>query len=79
MHRTVLHVEKCWKAWAMTPVLAVFSDKSFPIFFFIFTTLTLGEEILVRARSSETLANAEHLLKQLSVYSSLQHTSRMIF
>ena len=36
-------VEKSWKAWAMSPVLAVFSDKSFP-FFFIFTTL--GEEIL---------------------------------
>ena len=27
-------VEKCWKAWAMSPVLAVFSDKSFPIFHF---------------------------------------------
>ena len=39
-------VEKCWKEWAMSPVLVVFSDKSFPTFF-IFTTL--GEEILVRA------------------------------
>ena len=41
--------------------------------FFIFNTL--GEEILVRARTSATLANAEHLPKQSSVYSSLQHTS----
>ena len=64
--------EKCWKSWAMSPVLAVFSDKCFFNFFFIFTIL--GEEILVRAHSSTTLVNAEHFPKQLSVYSPLQHT-----
>ena len=65
-------VEKCWKAWAMSPVLAGFFQQELSNFF-IFTTHR--EEVLVRARCLATLANTEHLPKQLSVYSSLQHTS----
>ena len=58
-------VEKCWKAWAMSPVLAVSPTRAFHFFFFHFTTL--GEEILGRVRSSTTFVNAEYLPKQLSV------------
>ena len=53
------------------PVLAVLSNKSFQNFF-IFTIL--GEEILVRVQSWTTSVNTEHLPKQSSVDSQLQHT-----
>ena len=66
-------VEKCWKAWAIScTCISCFIQQELSNFFFIFTIL--GEEILVRVQSWTTSASTEHLPKQSSVDSQLQHT-----